>query len=824
MNRRDFLHCAAVLTTLTAARSAGSSILSEPSGIQPISGDVFLSPDGDDAQSGSQANPLRTLVAAQAAVRRIKSRSPGPITVYLRAGTYYLDDTLVFTAQDSGEPEAPVLYCSYPGERVILSGGTRLALRWKPYRDGIMMAAVPPGTQTDQLFINGSRQILARYPNYDPTAGPLSGTSPEAFGQERAKRWANPQGGYIHALHGSLWGDMHFRISGKDAEGNVIYEGGWQNNRPAPMHKQYRFVENIFEELDSPGEWFLDPAKSILYFYPPSDLDLSNATVEIVRLKHLVEFRGTEQLPVRSIGLSGFTLRHAARTFMETREPLLRSDWRIYRGGALLFDGTEDCRIDRCFLDQLGGNGLFVSNYNRRISISRCHIADAGASGVCFVGNPTAVRNSLFSYQDRLALANLDRTPGPKTNQYPKDCMVEDSLIYRTGAVEKQTSPIEIAMAASITVRHCSVYDVPRAGINIGDGTWGGHHIEYCDVFDTVKETGDHGSYNSWGRDRWWGLTGVDLDTVLDSDLSRLPTLDTVKPIVLANSRWSCEHGWDIDLDDGSSNYRIYNNLCLNGGLKLREGFFRDCKNNILVNNTVHQHVWYNDSHDVISNNIVFTPYRPIRMREWTKEIDFNLLHEAGRKSVEPAEDLQKISGQDAHSIVADARFVNPSTGDYRASEGSPAFAIGFVNFDMDSFGVQDPELKGLARRPKFIYKELPSTLVRNGTNAARQWLGATVRDLRGLGEVSASGAPGETGVLVVSVASGAAAAALQPNDLILAVKIDDLPEVPIRSVADLLMSTAHLTAKESLTIGILRHQQRERVKVGSVSIAPSQH
>ena len=59
-------------------------------------------------------------------------------------------------------------------------------------------------------------------------------------------------------------------------------------------------------------------------------------------------------------------------------------------------------------------------------------------------------------------------------------------------------------MSAAITVSHCSIYEVPRAGINIGDGCWGGHMIEHNDVFDTVRETGDHGSFNSWGRDRYW--------------------------------------------------------------------------------------------------------------------------------------------------------------------------------------------------------------------------------------------------------------------------------------------------------------------------------
>ena len=81
---------------------------------------------------------------------------------------------------------------------------------------------------------------------------------------------------------------------------------------------------------------------------------------------------------------------------------------------------------------------------------------------------------------------------------------MEDCLITRSGRFEKQTAPVEIDMAQNITVRHCSIYDVPRAGINIGDGCWGGHVIEFCDVFDTVLETGDHGSFNSWGRDRYW--------------------------------------------------------------------------------------------------------------------------------------------------------------------------------------------------------------------------------------------------------------------------------------------------------------------------------
>ena len=167
---------------------------------------------------------------------------------------------------------------------------------------------------------------------------------------------------------------------------------------------------------------------------------------------------------------------------MDTREPLLRSDWTMYRGGAILLTGAEDCALEELFIDQVGGNAIFVSNRNRRIAIRRTHIADAGGNGVAFVGDPAAVRNPLFEYSERQSLNDIDLTPGPKTENYPAECLIEDSLIERTGRVEKQTAPVQISMSQDITVRHCSIYDVPRAGINISEGTWGGHVIEFSGI------------------------------------------------------------------------------------------------------------------------------------------------------------------------------------------------------------------------------------------------------------------------------------------------------------------------------------------------------
>src|ERR1700683_3340144 len=226
---------------------------------------IIVSPNGADDASGSLAHPVGTLDRALD-LSRSRERS----TILLRAGTYELTQPLHITAAN-----APLRIANYAHEDAILSGGTRLQLVWQPYRDGIFQATVPSGTTTDQLFINNRRQVLARYPNFDPTARYLNGFAADAISPDRVARWKNPAGGYIHGLQRSLWGSMHYRITGKNADNTLQYEGGWQLSASnQPMHKEYVFVENIFEELDAPGEWFLDEQSSTLYFYPPAGLDL----------------------------------------------------------------------------------------------------------------------------------------------------------------------------------------------------------------------------------------------------------------------------------------------------------------------------------------------------------------------------------------------------------------------------------------------------------------------------------------------------------------------------------------------------------------------
>ncbi len=756
---------------------------------------LYVSLSGDDTSPGTIESPFATLQKALEVARMEKNKT---VTIYLRKGTYYLDKPIIFTLKDSRTENAGLTLTAYENEKVIISGAKRLSsLKWEDYRDGIRKAVVPQGLVFDQLFVNGQLQYMARYPNYDPNARYYNGIAADAIDPERVRAWENPSGGYVHASHRHEWGGYHWVIKGKNDKNELELEGGWQNNRLMGMHPERRFVENVFEELDDPGEWFYDKNTSILYYYPAQNIDLTNAILETPQISHLFEFRGNESDPVENIHLEGLELTHTLRTFMDTREQLLRSDWAIYRGGAVLMEGACFCSVRKCFFNTVGGNAVFFSNYNRHNEVTGCHIADAGANGICFVGDPEAVRSPSFEYKEFVPVEELDCETGPKTTNFPAECLVYDNLMYRLGRIEKQIAGVQISMAQDITVSHNTIYDVPRAGINISEGTWGGHILEYNEVFNTVLETGDHGSFNSWGRDRYWHPDYATMTEIVKNH-PELILSDAVKTTVIRNNRFRCDHGWDIDLDDGSSNYHIYNNVCLNGGLKLREGFQRVVENNIMVNNSFHPHVWFPNSGDIFVRNIVSAAYFPIRVNDWGIEVDCNVFPD--KISLEKG---QK-NGTDQHSVYGDVGYIDPIHGDFRVKDGSVALSVGFRNFDMDKFGVVSPELKALA-------KPVPiPELIRLGGNddEVQEVMGMKVRNVTTLGERSAAGLSDVSGVWILEVSKESPAEGiLQSGDVILQINRN-----PVKNIRD--MKEALIKVQSRITITISRNQKEQDLTV----------
>lgn len=713
---------------------------------------LYVSPSGNDANAGSITSPLKT---PSGAINKIKQLKQSHITILIRQGTYYLDQTIILN--ENVLKGKIVSIEAFKNENVAFSAGLKLSPDWGKYTENIRKAKIE-NTGFESLFINGIPQILARYPNYDSTARVFNGTAEDAISPERMTKWKNPAGGYFHALHQGEWGSFHYRITGI-TNGKADLEGGWQNNRPAPLHPKYRFVENILEELDAPGEWYYDKKSETLYLYPQPGIDLKTAKFEVSNLKHIFEIKGYPEKPIRNVTIKGIRFTHTERTFMDHYEPLLRSDWMIYRGGAILMENTENCVVEDSEFNFLGGNAVLFSGYNHASGVTGSHFHNIGASAICFVGDSSAVRSPAFGYDNFVAYAKLDKTPGPKNNRFPSTCFAENNLIHDIGKIEKQSTAVQIEMASEILVRHNTIYRVPRAGINIGDGCWGGHLIENNDVFETVMETGDHGAFNSWGRDRFWHPNRKTMDSLV-SKHPEIIFLDAQKTIVIRNNRFRCDHGWDIDLDDGSSNYHIYNNVLLSGGLKFREGFKRIAENNILINNSFHPHVWFKNSGDIFRKNIVMRPYFPILINDWGKQVNNNLFPD------ETALASAQVLNIDKNSKAGDAVFADAKSGNYHVKSSSPALNVGFKNFPINDFGVTKASLRKMADKVELpvllnaaLEKELQETV----------WLGAKIRNVNGLGDRSAFGLPDEKGVILVEIPASSilSKSKLQAGDVI---------------------------------------------------------
>jgi Right handed beta helix region len=697
---------------------------------------VYVSPTGNDSNPGTREKPLATFNGAKEFVRNLKNSGNKKIEVNFLKGTYYLSASVVFKPEDSGSPSAPVIYKAEEDGSVSISGGRKLDCVWKSYKNGIFECSLPgikkEGLDFTQLFVSGKRQHRARYPNYDNSDPGKSGYIwPEKAISEDAKdpkpdnyedmnynnpvpkgivynpltftqrKWSQPEEAVIHIFQAPHWQILQWKIKDIDYKKHYIWfgKGGfqlgakWTGDPVRVSGESQFFVENVFEELDAPGEWYWNKDEGILYYKPAEGVDLNSVVFEIPVLKSSIQFRGSQYNPVHDITISGFRFIDTKATFMDTYSVPSKSDWAIHRGGTIFSDGAENINVKNCWFDAVGGNAVFMNNYNRGNVVTSCKFTGTGESAVCFVGNFELTNGSNLAF--------------------PFECKAVDNLIHDCGYFGKQIAGVYISRAKRITVSHNLIYNMPRAGICIGDGTWGGDTVEFNDMHDCVRETWDHGPFNSWGREGYWSLTHAHSE---GSFTYPFPAGDVkvwaMETNVIRNNYIHGMYHYDggyyqaLDLDDGSSNFDVKNNVCVGMGISIREGDYRTVENNIIIDPVVPvgAHVGHPGNHDKIIHNIIVTDNSIYYMNDCPakdplmSEINNNLFYQPdpgwGNRTVITVrrrgeathkytlEEWQKL-GYDTSSVVVDPMFVDLKNGDYTLKPDSPALKLGFKNIDM---------------------------------------------------------------------------------------------------------------------------------------------
>ena len=675
---------------------------------------------------GTIKHPFSSIKKAQLKVREIlKKGCNETIIVNVESGKYFLNNPIVFTKEDSGSYENPVIYKASKAscyDTVEISGAITLNInKWEEYLKNpcIKVTQLDKDLKIDRLFVNKKPQILARYPNLIEDAVPLGSVATVEEIKERVKKYSKVEGGFIRALHDHKWGGNSYIIEGKDEESPIGLKLNWvgDNNRGSKYHPEAIVIENIFEELDSQGEWYYNKENGKLYYYPDKEIDISNSLFEAAVTSELFRVVGDgDKNKVKNIIFDGFDFTSTKRTMFTIDEkdkqyvPLLRGDWSVVRAGAIYIEDAENITIKNSRFYDIGGNGVFISGYNKGHIIDNNEFVNFGSTCIQVVGLPKAVQEPSFWENDHYnntegfvvhkTKVDFPDKIGPKTEDYPRDITISKNHMYNIGIFEKQSSGVNLSMCRGIKILSNTIHKSARSCININDGTFGGHEIAYNDIFDSQRETDDHGPFNSWGRDRFWSVPFYN-GSGLCGDIARPYVLiDVVDTITIHDNKFhhspTSTHTWGIDLDDGSSNYQIFNNLCLGLGVKLREGFDRKVYNNIIIEGDFNIHCTYKEAKDFIYNNIVVSS-KPFnfagqggedekRIGEGKYKIDKNWYYNFGIEISIPS--FWSNNEYDLNSLFNEnPMFREPQLNDYTVTNLEAMDKIGFKSFPMNRFG-----------------------------------------------------------------------------------------------------------------------------------------
>jgi len=507
----------------------------------------FISPDGDDAGDGSEKTPWRTLEKARDMLRLHNFDMTDDFTVLLRGGEYALTETLIFGPEDSGTNGHRIRYVSYPGEKAVIGGGkavTDWAEHDDPEKPGLWKADIPVSDGFAdifrQLYINGVKAERAQTSDVEALLGGSElfigyvealSDGPNPLGRRRTEYelgyryeggepppmygWRNPsdiefilrptEWMYQRALVGSITEEAVFMR--QPSFGRIMNYTPWGNGKNLVDR-----IENAYELLSEPGEWYLDRAKRVVYYLPREGEDMRTAVVEAPVLEgSLILFNGAPEKPVRGISFEGITFtltnwtlpsrmggydtpQQANQSFVswEDAASSMKSDfggswWTMARpapGGVDVYMG-HDIEFERCIFTKLGGAGLNLLEGCRNCVINGCVFTDIAGNGiqvgVTTEGTPPS-ENAL--YGNRVSNCYVSKVCGD----------------YRGGCA------VMLGIINEMTVANNPIYDVPYSGISSGWG-WGAHipisnnriFITDNHVFDTNREVYDGGSVYTLG-------------------------------------------------------------------------------------------------------------------------------------------------------------------------------------------------------------------------------------------------------------------------------------------------------------------------------------
>jgi hypothetical protein len=485
-------------TIASTVRFATTCVLSLAllAGRPAIGREYWVSTTGNDADAGTREKPFATLERARGELREAKKAGPlkTGANVWLSGGVYWMDKTFALDAQDSGTAEAPVVDRSAPGQKVHLVGGKQIPSgafklitnvetlkRLDPSAHGkVMQVDLKARGITDygritrrggiernilpaalELFFNDRPMPLARWPNegYVKIATVPEGPRGERFvyDGERPKRWSKADDIWVHGYFNRNWCDTYEKVAAIDTPKRQITTREPHDYRGYKAGQRIRFL-NLLEELDEPGEWYLDRNTGTLYFWPPEPIERGRIWVSLLETP-LVALRGTEHVTLRGLILE------------------------CTRGSAVEIVGGHHNLVAGCTLRNIGtvgvGIGGVVKDLERRLYNDTMFKCDAGT-------NNGVVSCDIYDTGEcGVILSGGDR----KTLEPGRNYAV-NNRIYNFGRWVRTYRPAVFLCGVGNRVAHNLMHDAPHTAVFfLGNN----HILEFNEVYRVCTVLGRHG-------------------------------------------------------------------------------------------------------------------------------------------------------------------------------------------------------------------------------------------------------------------------------------------------------------------------------------------
>lgn len=435
---------------------------------------LYVAPHGDDAADGSYQRPLATLNGARDVLRAHKQACngtlPGGAVVTVQGELTTDGPTLLsLDARDSGAPGAPIIYQAAPGQRARLRGGKTI-YGWERTRNPRVDASIrnhvieidlsqqevtnygtlaargfgrPPAPSALQLYWRGAPLPLAGWPNDGwTTIADVPGAATEGrlvYSDLRPRRWKHIEDVWLHGYWTWDWADSYERIAAIDQHRKLIATFPPHGVYGYKTGARYRIL-NVLEELDAPGEWYLDRAEGLLYVWPPQPHDWHAMAVTLAE-QPLVALNQASDIVLRGLTLE------------------------LCRAEAIVAVDCDRLTLDSCVVRSIGTRAAVIRG-GRDARVLNCDFEHADEGGLSIAGG------------DRMTLQ-------------PAGHPVDNCRFRRTNHAVRTYRPAVLIEGVGIAVTRCQMEDLPHSAVIIHGNE---HTVECNEIRNVCLETQDAGA------------------------------------------------------------------------------------------------------------------------------------------------------------------------------------------------------------------------------------------------------------------------------------------------------------------------------------------